>query len=119
MRTLLFFVFIFLVLLETKAQLVTPRSKILMDSIPVHSHPDSMYAKAIVNISVSPVVETVYTCLKIICTNCDSSRINYISSESIKIAKEQRGLVPLIDEKGKKISTDYKLPVLFTFSKYK
>lgn len=88
------------------------------DTLPTHWHPDSMYAKVVVDIFVSPNKENRYELAKVLCYGCDSARIAYMKEESVRIAKEQKGLKTNKTAYGQETSMKYVLPLTFLLPRY-
>jgi len=101
-----------------KAQLLFPPRTEQKDTVPIHSHADSMYAKVVVNINVSPHTATTYEIQRMICNGCDSSRIMYIQTEALKISKQQQGLKTTKTDYGLETGVRYILPVTFLIPRY-
>lgn len=61
----------------------------LDETLPIHSHPDSMYAKVTVVVVFSQFRITEYSTTKLHCNNCDILTISYIKQSAINYAKSR------------------------------
>lgn len=89
----------------------------IYSKVPIHKHPDSIYAKVLFSINVLPGNKKDIKRFKTICENCDSSTIRFIEKQALAKAISDKSIVRILPPEGDAIEEKYIYPVQISILK--